>query len=148
MLTNISNKVILSTLLFLAACLSGTALFAHGVKMLVLTKGTGIEARYSDSSPLSDSEVTVFSPSNDKEPYLKGITDKNGRFMFFPDVKGKWTISIDDGMGHMGKKTVNISDSFEALITDNGTFSTMQLAVMALCVIWGLAGTALYFKKR
>jgi nickel transport protein len=146
--TYISDKVILSLLLFALVGLFGTNLFGHGVNTTVLTKGIGIEARYSDSSPLSDSEVTVFSPSNDKDPFLKGITDKYGRFMFIPDTKGTWTISVDDGMGHKKEKKITVSESFEAQVSDNGSFSTMQLVVMALSVIWGLTGTALYFRKR
>jgi nickel transport protein len=148
MLTDISNKLILSLLLFITASLSGTTLRGHGVQTTVLTKGTGIESNYSDSSPLSDSEVTVFSPSNEKEPYIKGITDKHGRFMFIPDRKGTWTVIIDDGMGHSDTKKISVSELYEAESADRGSFSTMQIAIMALSVIWGCTGTALYFKKR
>jgi nickel transport protein len=146
--TDISNKLIVSFFLFTAACLSGTTLLGHGVETTVLTRGTGIEARYSDSSPLSDSEVTVFSPSNEKKPYLKGITDTHGRFMFIPDKKGTWTVTINDGMGHGDTKKITVSELFEAQGPESGSFSTMQIVVMALSVIWGCAGTALYFKRR
>jgi len=79
-----------------------------------------VHAYFSRTSPLVDASVEVFSPGNE-EAFQKGRTDKHGFFAFRPDENGNWKVTVDDGMGHFDKITVNVSDKFfidEELIKD------------------------------
>ncbi len=131
--------------------ISASEVFAHGSKYELIKTGIGIKALYYDDSPMSDSDVEVFSPVDNKKIFSKGITDKDGRFFFFPDITGKWKIKISDGMGHAVEALLDVNE--EMVLEDkpgnsHGGFSTGQLIIMVLCVVWGFIGIALYFKRK
>ncbi len=126
-------------------------LFAHGSKYEIINPGIGIKASYFDGSVMSDSDVEVYSTANSKKTTFTGITDSKGRFHFFPDKTGKWRITISDGMGHAVEALVNVGNDMiaeSAPANNKGAFSTLQIFVMAICVIWGFIGTGLYFKRN
>ncbi len=70
-----------------------------------------VHAYFTKTSPLVDAYVEVFSPGNE-EAFQKGHTDKHGFFTFRPDENGNWKVSVDDGMGHFDRVTVEVSDKF------------------------------------
>ena len=121
---------------------------AHGTGYNIIKGGIGIEAMYNEGSPMSDSDVTLFSPDNSTNPYLTGITDQKGRFIFFPETKGEWILRVDDGMGHSLTAKLDVTEKGVLSKTDGAILSYLQKITMAICVLWGLIGTGLYFKSK
>ncbi len=79
--------------------LMSSNLYAHGVAGRIIQGGLGLEAEYSDGSPMAYCRVKVYL-EGDRLPFQTGVTDKNGRFLIYPDPPGKYRIVITDGMGH------------------------------------------------
>ncbi|MDR1921624.1 MAG: hypothetical protein LBS31_07785, partial [Candidatus Adiutrix sp.] len=52
---------------------------------------------YADQTPMAYSEVQIFSPAEARIPHQKGRSDRNGLFVFKPDVPGMWSFSAADG---------------------------------------------------
>jgi nickel transport protein len=73
---------------------------AHGVEgMVERTDGYCVTAQYDDGEPASYAAVEIKAPDSDLV-FQKGRTDRNGRFMFQPEVPGRWQAIVQDGMGH------------------------------------------------
>ncbi len=70
-----------------------------------------VNARYHGSKALVNASVTIRF-EKEKEEFQKGNTDKNGNFCFLPDKPGQWTVTVDDLVGHRGKKTVTVTEDF------------------------------------
>ncbi|MCK4888463.1 MAG: hypothetical protein KAS97_00950 [Candidatus Aminicenantes bacterium] len=142
------NKIFLSIFVF-AALLFPIALFSHGVDFVLINGGTGVEARYDSGDPISHAEVTVYSPENGDEPFQIGVTDRNGRFLFFPDADGKWKVVVNDGTGHGGIFYVTIKDSTsvqdEAIEKPAGRIVKILSGIM---VIFGLTGILFFVLAR
>ena len=64
---------------------------------------------YADQTPMAYSEIQIFSPADDKIPYQKGRSDRNGFFAFKPDAPGVWSFSAADGQGHLSRGEVAIT---------------------------------------
>jgi hypothetical protein len=104
------KKLIFFSLVILI--LSKNVCFSHRLQYNQFEGGIGIEAIYDDGTPISYSEVKIFSPTDGETEFQQGLTDKNGRFVFYPDIKGKWKIVVDDGMGHRTGRKVSREFSF------------------------------------
>ncbi len=127
--------------------LSGTAM-AHGVVFEYHSSMTYIiTGNYDDGTPLSEAQVTVYAPDDPKNAWKTGSSDDEGKYFFTPDISkpGIWTIQFRKA-GHGG--TVNIEVGEESAVSSSSAYSSAQMAIMAIAVIWGLIGTALYFKKE
>ena len=100
------TTVILIILFFAAPILLG-----HGVTVTVEKRYPGVivNARYHGSKALVNASVTIHF---EKEEFQKGYTDKNGNFCFLPDKAGNWIVTVDDLVGHRGKKTVTVTEDF------------------------------------
>lgn len=104
------KRFIISTL----CLLTWTSLvFAHGVKVTMEKKTPFIliGAAYHGGKALGNADVTV-RLDTDEAVFQTGSTDKNGNFCFYPDRPGKWTVTVDDGMGHRGKTEITLDDGF------------------------------------
>lgn len=123
-------------------------LHAHGMKYNLIRGGIGIQALYNDETPMADSDVEVFQSDTSGKPIVKGITDSKGQFLFVPETDGFYIIKVDDGMGHSQKTRIRANKNLEVLSTPKAELSKLQMILMSACFLWGLAGTALYFKKR
>ncbi len=95
----------LITLILLGSILQASPLWGHRVGSRVIQGGLGLEAFYGDGSPMAYCQVEVFR-QGDKLPFQTGATDKNGRFLFFPDPPGSYRIVINDGQGHRLERTI------------------------------------------
>jgi len=84
---------------------------AHGTghRLLKHQPVVAVEFHYSDDTPMRYAEVMVFSPRNLKVEHQNGRTDRNGKFVFCPDVPGKWLIKVNDGIGHEEKAVMEVS---------------------------------------
>src|SRR6056297_1589987 len=83
---------------------------AHGTGYRVIEGAPVIAAEffYSDKEPMRYAEVLVFSPENSEVEYQNGRTDQNGRFAFYPEMPGKWRITVNDGMGHAVRAEISV----------------------------------------
>jgi len=127
----------LGILISLAWC---SVCFAHGIHHTVLNRGVGIEATYDDNTPVCYSEVKVFSPLDSERPFQEGLTDKNGRFIFYPDVTGAWRITVDDDMGHLLKVNINVERALMVKKENGRSHSRFQGIVVGISVIFGVFG--------
>ena len=125
-------------------------LFAHGA-LLEYTHTTGItaQARYDTGQVMAGAQVTIYAPDNPARPWLTGICDAEGRFSFVPDpdLPGIWSVQARlAGHGAMVHMTINPDKSERTLGQQGSTVG--QRALMAVSVLWGCIGTALYFSRR
>ena len=124
-------------------------LLAHGV-MLEYTQHTSLEitAQYDYGEPMSGAQVAVFAPGSPSEPWLTGICDDSGKFSFVPDpqIPGLWEVQVRQA-GHGDIIRIEINEGVAAPSVAKG-FTTTQKILIAVAVIWGLVGTALFFTKR
>jgi nickel transport protein len=123
--------------------------YAHGVVLSYETvQGIEITALYDSGEPMAGARVTVFAPGSPADPWLTGTCDDSGKFFFTPDPDwpGLWEIQARLA-GHGNLIRVEVTGSS---VTGGGTtgFTTLQKLVMAAAIIWGLAGTALFFSRR
>jgi nickel transport protein len=140
---------------------------AHGAALAAgLVPAVSVQALYDTGEPMAGAQVSVFAPDAPTTPWLRGTTDEAGRFVFVPDGRaGRWTVQarqaghgavvhIDPAEPAAGPSRVvgapaQAAASIVPLTADRGVPGTgLQRAVMALCVIWGLVGTALFFRRR
>ena len=141
-------KLITGFIFALALCLSmPLTAYAHGAH-IDYTVNTSVEivARYDTGEPMAGAQVLVYAPDDPATPQLTGICDESGRFTFVPDRDGTWDVQVRlSGHGDMVHIPVG-----EGVTTseDSGGYSALQIAMMSLCVIWGLIGTALYIRRR
>lgn len=86
-------------------------LYGHGIQLTAAKKYPCIvaNAKYHGSRGLADANVII---RFENQEFQKGKTDKNGNFCFYPDQTGKWMVTVDDGLGHLGKVDVTIANDF------------------------------------
>jgi len=99
-------RLILPVFLVLAA---GTA-FGHGIATQTLTTGAvAVEFRFTDGTTMALADAMAFPPGHPTEPSATGRTDEHGRFSFFPDRDGDWTVEVRDGDAHVARAIVTVS---------------------------------------
>jgi len=141
-------SVVLSLFIYLLLFVAGSA-YAHGVELEYnISEAVQVTARFDSGTPMADAQVAVFAPGNPAEPWLIGICDSEGRFLFVPDpaLPGLWEIQVRQA-GHGGLLRVEVAEGALTQSTAGG-FSSTQKAVMTAAVIWGLIGTAFFFSRR
>ena len=91
-----------------------TILRGHGLHIDIRMQSPVVIATigYSETQPLADGAVTVFSPADGVKAYQTGRSDKSGNFVFLPDAEGEWTLSADDQKGHTEKVVITIPVAF------------------------------------
>ncbi len=87
------------TLLLLIVVLLPCFVYSHGVEGTVEAGGLTVTAIYDSGEPISYGAVSIAAPGAEL-PFQSGRTDRNGRFCFFPDGAGEWTVVVDDEIGH------------------------------------------------
>ncbi|MDY6796644.1 MAG: carboxypeptidase regulatory-like domain-containing protein [Actinomycetota bacterium] len=122
---------------------------AHGVAISYTTsEGIEIAACYDNGEPMSEAQVTVYAPGEPSDPWLTGTCDEEGKFFFVPDTElpGTWEVKVRQA-GHGDIISIEVE---EGAVESGGStgFTWLQKAIMSLAVLWGLAGTALYFRRR
>jgi hypothetical protein len=140
----------LSTTIARAAfyCLLPFSVFAHGLGAERIEGGTGIAATYSDGSPMAFVDVTVYAPDAEEEIFQEGTTDRDGRFVFFPAMTGKWMIEVDDGMGHALRKEVEVLNEPAALPSPSAKTNPLTGVITGLSIIFGLFGCWALWRSR
>lgn len=123
---------------------------AHGVQISsAMVNGIEITALYDSGQPMVGGQVNVYTPDDPLVPWLTGICDEQGKFFFIPDYSrpGLWEVQVRLA-GHGDLIRIEITGSEEVIATGATGLSSLQKAVMALTVIWGAVGTALFFSRR
>ncbi len=153
-----SGMKFITLLLCVTAGLLATAeiVWCHGVLgRTVSGKGILIEAEYDDGEPMSYASIEIFD-SQEKLPFQSGRTDRNGRFLFYPDEIGVWKIVVKDGMGHrlvlkansdkiLNPKTTNEQQTKEI---SEKALSRHEKALMGISIIFGISGVFFWWKGR
>lgn len=142
--------IVLSLAVGLTLILIPLKVSAHGVQISsAVVNGIEITALYDSGQPMAGGQVNVYAPDDPLEPWLTGTCDEQGKFFFIPDYSkpGLWEVKVRLA-GHGDLVRIEITGSEEATATGTTGLSSLQKAVMALTVIWGAVGTALFFSRR
>ncbi|HAA83786.1 MULTISPECIES: hypothetical protein [Thermodesulfobacterium] len=132
------KKVLLLTCFLL--CISFLEkMFAHEVSYQVREReGICVSFFFADKSPMNYAEIEVYSP-DEKIPFQKARTDKNGIFCFMPDKKGIWKV-IAKGETEHGLHSTEI----EIKIKDNLDIAHFKKPLIAshirFFIAFGIAG--------
>lgn len=138
-------KQILILLILLVPVITLTA---HGSEYNILSDKTlKIEAKFDTGEPIANSPVLVFSPGGSEPQYILE-TDEEGIFYFAPDKVGTWILQVRGNDGHGMRINIPVDENLISTPPQSSSISLMQKVFMAISIIWGAIGTALYFKKR
>ncbi|MDY6853198.1 MAG: hypothetical protein SWO11_00605 [Thermodesulfobacteriota bacterium] len=129
------------------------SVWSHGVRGRIDSgSGTLVEAKYDDGEPISYAGIEIFDPEGGL-PFQTGRTDRNGRFLFYPDMMGNWKVVVNDGTGHrLVLKTeidssLNIKETNErhgrGLIMNNSSFLGYARIIVGISIIFGIFGSLL-----
>lgn len=124
--------------------------FAHGTKFEYSAKNSfEIIATYDDGTPLSEAQVTIYSPNDPSNAWGTGVCDTKGHYIFTPDpsIAGNWSIQIRKA-GHGGILNIPVSQNADTSVKNSTAYSPGQITLMMIAIIWGFVGTALYFKRE
>ncbi|MDJ1182135.1 hypothetical protein [Roseofilum casamattae] len=144
---------------------------AHGVSVTNRAiSAIQVQAVYDTGEPMDKAQVTIYAPDNPQEPWMQGLSDDRGQFLFVPDLNetGTWTVKIRKA-GHGSVITIPIGESGESetsgastsdstptqqpipiaqgTVSRNHGTNALQKAVMMASVFWGCTGTALFFSR-
>jgi nickel transport protein len=90
---------------------------AHGVVWSVGGGAVVVEFQYTSGEPMAYAAIALTPPGNEgSPPVAAGRTDAKGRIAFLPDPAGSWTVTADDGMGHVATATVQ-TEALESMPT-------------------------------
>jgi nickel transport protein len=131
-----------------AVLLSPAMVYAHGAEIeYTVASSIEIVAKYDSGEPMAEAQVTVYAPDDPSTPWLTGECDDDGRFAFTPDMSkpGTWDIQVRQA-GHGDMIHIEIEKGSVIGGSSSG-YSTGQIVLMTVCVIWGIIGTALYFRR-
>ena len=116
-------------------------------------RAVAVHAWFPDGESLAYVQAEVFSPADEKIPYWKGRTDRNGWLAFVPDVPGKWRVRIMDTTGHGLDTGVDVSSPGTAADASGSNPSTIASLAFVLRPAAGVALLAtifafLYYRGR
>jgi len=136
--------------LFISFFLVNATLFPHGVNYKKINGGIGIEVLYDNGKPISEAETKIYSPREKNNTFQEGYTDKNGRFLFYPDEQGKWKIIISDGMGHGVSTFIEINNikTMEIGKTGNIPIPLYNKILLGISIIFGITGILTFLATR
>ncbi|HPF05961.1 MAG TPA: hypothetical protein PK293_07985 [Spirochaetota bacterium] len=135
---------------FLIILALAASAYSHGTKYEIVRSGKiDIKAMFDSGEPMSDADILVFPPGSTKASVTERA-DAKGIFSFAPDRAGTWTLQVRDKTGHGMRINLDIDEtlSIKGDSPDGSGLNTAQKVIMALCVVWGAVGTALYFKGK
>jgi nickel transport protein len=145
----ILRRLVVLAIVMVLTMLYAAPAWAHGTTIdLNEVQAIDITARFDSGDPMAGAQVSVYSPADAVTPWLTGIADDNGRFVFTPDrtISGEWAIQVRTA-GHGDWVYVELDGGEMTALTSSGGFTPMQIIIMSAAVIWGMIGTALYFAR-
>ncbi len=117
-------------------------------------RGVAVRAWFPGGESLAYVQAEVFSPADEKIPYWKGRTDRNGWLAFVPDVPGSWRVRIVDATGHGLDTRVDVGPAADPAAAPRGkagrdasTLSSALRPVAGVALIAAIFGF-LYLRGR
>ncbi len=145
-------------LLGILLSLAAPPLLAHAVAVEArVVPGIALQARYDSGEPMAQAQVVIYRPNQPMTPAQIGLTDAQGRFQFVPTPaeEGVWSLQVRQaGHGAMVHLPMPLTapegEVVPAVVAvaGFGQLTIVQKIVMALSIVWGLIGTALFFYAR
>jgi hypothetical protein len=65
-----------------------------------------LRASYGPGQPAAHVAVAALAAATPGSPGISGETDASGAFTFTPPAEGEWLVQVDDGYGHIAKRTI------------------------------------------
>ncbi len=138
-------------LIYLCFCQN---VFAHEVNYQVKeAQGVCVSFFFAGGEPMNYAEIEVYAPE-ERIPFQKARTDKNGIFCFMPDKKGVWKViakgEIEHGL-HGAEVEVKVKEDLSIEGFKKPLVATYTKFFIALGVVgWliGLASIDLFLKEK
>lgn len=94
---------------------------AHGIKIIPeINQAISLQAKYESGLPMQQAQVIVYAPNQPNKPWMQGMTNNEGKFIFIPDNKlsGNWQIKVSQaGHGNM----INVPYFPSKIVTEKST---------------------------
>lgn len=121
---------------------------AHGLtaELVPADGAVGVKCSYTNGDP-AEAEVLVKSPSDANSYFAILRTDPSGVAHFEPDVAGRWSLTVDDGLGHRASLEFSVDGDGVVRSVDGGAGSLVRYALLALACT-GLLVWWLLLKRR
>ncbi len=129
-----------------AVLLLPTAAYAHGADIeYTVSTEVDLVATYDTGTPMDGGQVTIYAPDDPANPWQTGTCDAEGNYSFTPDpeIPGVWDVQVRLA-GHGDIVHIDVAGG----ASSSGGYTAAQIVLMSVCVVWGLTGTALYFRRR
>lgn len=121
---------------------------AHAVRHVVSEGATAVRWHYDDGRPLAGGHVVVTAPGDPGEPYLVGEADARGVFAFLPDTNGRWTVTLEDGMGHRADVYIDVDPASASPVMPVAEPQRFSGIVVGVSAIFGCFGLYAMFTER
>lgn len=134
----------------------GAPAIAHSSSLeFSLRQSVEITATYDSGDPMNEAQVSIYAPDDPETPWQTGLTDDQGRFQFAPDQAGPWDVKVRKaGHGTLMTIPINTTTTTEvSAVSPNApalprSYSPAQKGMMAIAIVWGCVGTALFFTRK
>jgi nickel transport protein len=107
------KSLICSLILLLGLVVFPGKAFAHAVETdyRLVSDALEIQAIFSTGEFFHDADIVVYSPDDPTQPWLEGLTDQDGKFLFHPEESmfGEWAIEIGEG-NHWDRLEIPVND--------------------------------------
>ncbi len=146
-----AGRTLTAMILLLAGRVATPDAQAHGVHAERIEGGQGLRVVFEDGAPMAGAKVKVFAPDAPEKPWQEGMTDQDGRFLFFPSKTGVWRMVVDDGMGHAVAREVDIDEHGHAHMDDDHHHHHHHgpsAIIAGLGFIFGIFGLWALFRRR
>lgn len=141
-------SLISKTAIIIFFIISADFSYSHGVEYKISKNEVyTVSMNYGDGEGMNYTGYKIYSPGSDTV-FQSGLTDKNGKLSFIPDAAGEWRVEVNDDTGHAAAVIVKTDKISDGNIASGNSLNIIQKIIMAVCVIWGAAGTAFYFRSR
>ena len=131
-----------------ALVLAGAPASAHETLHEVYRdRAIAVQAFFVDGEVLAYTPYEVYSPADQKIPFQKGRTDREGWVAFVPNTPGKWRLKVIDNTGHGLDLEV---DASEPRASGGSAYSSAAFVLRPLVglLVIGAAFAALFLVYR
>ena len=121
---------------------------AHGLtaELIPAQPAVSVKCSYTNGDP-AEAEVLVKSPSDATSYFAIIRTDPSGVARFEPDVAGRWSLTVDDGLGHRASLEFSVDGDGVVRSVEGGARPLVRYALLALACA-GLVAWWLLLKRK
>lgn len=121
---------------------------AHGLtaELIPSQRAVSVKCSYTNGDP-AEAELLVRSPSDPTGYFAIIRTDQSGVAHFEPDVAGRWSLTVDDGLGHRASLEFSVDGDGVVRSVGGRGRSLARYALLALSCT-GLLAWWLVLKRR